>query len=197
VLIAGLSVAAGAGLAMPWLRLGSLSSHMAVHIAAMNVAAPLLAVLYGWRRPHGHVGAGRLWAAASCQIGVLWAWHLPSAHHVVAASATGSVVTHAGLLAAALWFWDSIARLHPPAQWHAIPALLLTGKLSCLLGALLVFAPRSIFDPAHSTALDDQQLAGLLMLAACPASYVLAGILTTLRCVGLRLTPPRPAPDPP
>ena len=67
----------------------------------------------------------------------------------------------------------------------------MTAKLFCLLGALLVLAPRPIY-AAHSgphhpvvpsglTALEDQQLAGLLMLAACALTYVAAGAIIAAR----------------
>jgi putative membrane protein len=191
VLTAALSVTAGTGLAAPWLSLGPMSSQMAIHIATMNVAAPLVAVLDGWWRPHRHVAAGRLWAAAACQIAALWAWHLPSTHHAGASSAIGAIVMHASLFATSLWFWSSVVRLHPPDLWHGILALLATGKLSCLLGGLLVFAPRSILDKSAPGYREDQQLAGLLMIAACPASYVVAGVLAALRFVGLFPAPVR------
>ncbi len=32
--------------------------------------------------------------------------------------------------------------------------------------------------------LEDQQLAGLLMIAACPLSYVVAGIVLTVQLIG-------------
>jgi putative membrane protein len=58
---------------------------------------------------------------------------------------------------------------------------LLTGKLSCLLGALLIFAPRILYTSGHQHSamanLTDQQLAGLLMIIACPLSYVTAGVV--------------------
>ena len=71
-------------------------------------------------------------------------------------------------------------------RWHAIPALLLTGKLVCLLAVLLVFAPRALYGTAHAhgvSALDDQHLAGLLMIAACPLSYLVAAIMITVALV--------------
>jgi putative membrane protein len=63
-------------------------------------------------------------------------------------------------------------------------ALLVSGKLFCLLAVLLVFAPR-FFYGAHGThshggmpvdQLADQHLAGLLMLVVCPLSYVAAAV---------------------
>jgi putative membrane protein len=68
--------------------------------------------------------------------------------------------------------------------------LLVTGKLFCLLGALLVFAPRSLYllqngHEAHfgPITIEDQQLAGLLMLLACPLSYLLAGVVIASRAI--------------
>lgn len=94
---------------------------------------------------------------------------------------------HASMFGAALWFWLSLIRLRPALEWQGILALLITGKLACLLAGLLVFAPRALLAGHHQAeqALDDQHLAGLLMILACPASYVLAGVLTAVRLVGV------------
>ena len=78
--------------------------------------------------------------------------------------------------------------LPEPRRWHALPALLLTGKLVCLLAALLVFAPRALYGASHQHAalmqpLDDQQLAGLLMIAACPLSYLVAAVVITVQLI--------------
>jgi putative membrane protein len=69
-------------------------------------------------------------------------------------------------------------------------ALLITGKLFCLLAALLVFSPRVLYPdalaahrhaPVAADLLSDQHLAGLLMLVLCPLTYVLAGVLIAER----------------
>jgi putative membrane protein len=87
---------------------------------------------------------------------------------------TAYAVMLATLLAAAVCFWGGILLLAARSRWQAIVALLATGKLACLLGALLIFARRPLF--VHAT-MDDQQLAGLLMVVACPLSYVLVGVV--------------------
>jgi putative membrane protein len=163
---------------------------MMMHIVAMSLLAPLLATGWALIAP-GRFASGReLWAATGLQISALWLWHLPAAHHFAAASAAGTLVMHASLLIVAIWFWLSLVRLRDAQQWHGILALLITGKLACLLAALLVFAPRAVL-AAHSyhdvtgRALDDQHLAGLLMIVACPASYVLAGVLIAVRLIGV------------
>jgi putative membrane protein len=88
-------------------------------------------------------------------------------------------VMHASLLVAAFCFWGLL--LSVSLRWQAIFLLVATAKLSCLLGALLIFAPRVLYTGAHHDStiadLSDQQLAGLLMIAACPLSYLTAGVV--------------------
>jgi putative membrane protein len=180
-------VAAALAVVIPFVTLGHLSSHMLLHIATMSVAAPLVAVAWTVLTPHRDAGARELWAATGLQIATLWIWHLPVAHHGVVSSDFGVIAMHASLFAAALWFWLSLIGLRPGQQWQGILALLITGKLACLLAGLLVFAPRAILAGHHQTApaLDDQHLAGLLMIVACPASYVLAGVVMATQLVGV------------
>jgi len=89
-----------------------------------------------------------------------------------------SLAAHGALFLSALFFWLSVVSSSRP--WSTMLALLVNGKLACLLGALLIFAPRLLIcAPQADTEtnvvdLTDQHLAGLLMIAACPLSYVLA-----------------------
>jgi putative membrane protein len=185
-----LAVAAGLAAILPFVTLGTLSRHMVMHIVAMSVLAPLLATGWALIAPGRSTGGRELWAATALQISALWLWHLPAAHYFAAASSGGTLAMHASLLITAIWFWLSLVRLRDAQQWQGILALLITGKLACLLAGLLVFAPRPIL-AAHSKhdvaglALNDQHLAGLLMIVACPASYVLAGVLMAVRLIGV------------
>jgi putative membrane protein len=92
------------------------------------------------------------------------------------------LVMHGSLLLAALWFWSAVVNATAGGQWRAITALLVTSKLFCLLGVLLTFASYPLYPAmAHHGGtthdpLADQQLAGLLMLAACPLSYLVAAV---------------------
>ena len=186
-LIAAIAFALGllAARALPFAGLGPLSSHMAGHILLMNVAAPAAALLISrqiWRQIRIPGGVA---APTAIQIAILWAWHTPAA---LGAAHTGGVAILAGLslFAVALWFWCAILAQRGAQSWRAILALLVTGKLFCLLGALTVFAPRILYphlshSPAAADGLNDQQLAGLIMLAACPLTYVLAGVVAAAR----------------
>jgi putative membrane protein len=174
----------GALAILPSSALGRFSAHMAAHIAAMNVIAPLcaIAIVAAARRA---MGSEAFWTATALQIVTLWAWHLPMAQHFSGHGLAGPLLMHGSLFLVALAFWTSLLRLHGRRRWHGVLGLLVTGKFSCLLAALLVFAPRPLYPSSHhlSDALVDQQLAGLLMITACPLSYVVAGIVMTVQLI--------------
>ena len=178
--------------------LGRFSAHMVVHIASMNVAAPLLAAWAVTHWPARGIRASWLWIATLVQIVLLWAWHSPVVHNVTAESAALGLTLHGALFLAALSFWFFLLTISAAARWQTIPALLLTGKLACLLAALLIFAPRTLYESAghllhgasHLPALDDQQLAGLLMITACPLSYLVAAVVITVQLIGRPQTSP-------
>jgi len=168
---------------------GPLSAHMLWHIALMNLAAPLFAIGLVRTWPAGLDRAAWLWVATLVQLALLWAWHAPPAHRAAAHSMPMSILMHASLFAAALAFWTLLMSMSARNRWLAIFSLLITGKLACLLGAILVFAPRALYDMGqghHGGApltLDDQQLAGLYMIVACPLSFVLAGVIIAAQAV--------------
>jgi putative membrane protein len=171
--------------------LGHFSAHMVVHIASMNVAAPLLAAWAMTHWPTRGIPASWLWIATLVQIGLLWTWHSPAVHNATAEPPALGLALHGTLFLAALSFWFSLLTISTAARWQTIPALLLTGKLACLLAALLIFAPRTLYEAAghlhgaaHLPALDDQHLAGLLMITACPLSYLVSAVIITVQLIG-------------
>jgi putative membrane protein len=168
-------------------ELGPLSSLMAQHLLVMNVIAPLAAAMLADRFA-GITGHRWVWVAGFIQIAALWMWHAPQLQRVAAASAVPHMIMLAALAVIATLYWAAVLRAQAQARWHSVGALLLTGKLACLLGGLLIFAPRDLFGlpglafgfcRAGPSTLEDQQLAGLLMIAACPLSYVVAGVAMT------------------
>jgi putative membrane protein len=186
--------------------LGHFSTHMVLHIASMNIIAPSVAALIVTYR---HIGGTRpfwLWTATLLQIVLLWTWHSPTVHHLLLQSAAAGLTFHAALLLAALFFWLSLLTVSAASRWQTIPALLLTGKLTCLLAALLIFAPRALYGFAGhlagaavhislSHALEDQHLAGLLMITACPLSYLVAAAIVTVQLITRAETSAAPMPD--
>ncbi|KFB10136.1 cytochrome c oxidase assembly protein [Nitratireductor basaltis] len=170
---------------------GFLTQHMATHIIAMNLVAPALALLL-LRLPKFHLTRAErgLWPALTCQLALLWGWHIPSVFAVAHHSMVLTGLMHTSLFACAIWFWAVVFHTADRSGWQSLSALLITGKLFCLLGVLLTFAPRPLYLPmgglpeAYPALLADQQLAGLLMLVACPLTYVLAAVIIAARWTG-------------
>lgn len=187
VLAAGLS-----GLSL-W-SAGPLAHHMGIHILLMNAVAPLIAVAAAAerRRPAGWLGSGRALASTSVvQIALLWAAHVPAIVEATMASSMLGAILSAALASSAFLFWTSVLAQRGGKSWQALVALLFTGKIFCLLAALLVFAPRLLYPgvaagdgSAAAGALADQQTAGLVMIAICPLTYVAAAIAITARWLG-------------
>lgn len=185
LVLAGLIAGHLAGMAM---NTGPLSSHMAQHIVVMNLVAPIAALLLlqapRSKRVH-HLdrqwpNSALVWAVVA-QVGALWTWHLPVVFTAAKSSPVLLAAMHLSLLAVALFFWVCIFSVQGNGRWKPIVALLVTGKLFCLLGALLIFAPRPLYALSQGASLGDQQLAGLLMIAACPLTYVVAGVVIAAR----------------
>jgi putative membrane protein len=176
---------------------GHLSAHMAQHILTMNLIAPIVAfglLRYGplgrISRRNPHEPGSWLALAVALQIGALWFWHAPGVFEWAMAGRWPAAFMHASLFLIALLFWVCVLGIGGHARWKPIAALLITGKLFCLLGVLFVFAPRALYDMpfahGHSLApstLADQQLAGLLMVAACPLTYIVAGVVIATRWI--------------
>jgi cytochrome c oxidase subunit 2 len=174
------------------LKLGPLSQHMLDHIALLGIAAPASA--WTLRRHLPRVTGRALAGLAVVQIALIWMWHLPP---VFSAAVQTSTLLHVAmtvsLYLAGLMFWCAIVGLAERHLWQAILALLVTGKLFCLFAAVLVFSPRLLYDvyaghthhaaQAAFSGLDDQQLAGLIMIAVCPLTYVAAGIAVAIRWI--------------
>ena len=168
---------------------GPRSAHMASHILMMNAIAPLTAIGWARFRSAGGIFASdrALIAGFVLQIGVLYAWHLPG---VVGNGESRPVfhgAMHLALLGSAFVFWAAILSLEGAALWRGIIALTLTGKLACLLGALLLLAPRLIDGGAGAgsdEALHDQRTAGLVMLAACPLCYLATAVHMVVKWLG-------------
>lgn len=165
---------------------GFFSRHMTIHIALMTVAAPVLAsLLLKLRYASAKSGSGStLFAATGLQIAFLFAWHSPLAIGFTMKGQTGALLMSVTLLGSALWFWLTIFKQTREHLWRAVIALLLTGKLFCLIAIVLIFAPRALYAVAASNMtieLADQQLAGLLMVTVCPISYVLAAVVLISR----------------
>jgi putative membrane protein len=116
---------------------------------------------------------------------VFWIWHTPAPY----ASALSSDLMYAAmqltLVASATCFWLAVRRSSAAA---AMGAILATTVQMGLLGAIITFAARPLYEPHYASALDwgvsaleDQQLAGITMWAPGSIAYLVAAM-----CIGWR-----------
>jgi putative membrane protein len=187
-------------------------AHMIQHELLMLVAAPLLVIgaplaTWSWslpvaaRRRAGRVtrsiGHSRAWRALASPVGA-WAahaiavcgWHLPAAFGAALSSVPVHDLQHASFLATALFFWWSLLRPHATRRDDGVAVLLLftTMLYTGALGALLAFSATPWYAdyPGHGTlsALEDQQLGGLIMWLPGGVVYAAAALALLARCIG-------------
>lgn len=186
------------------------SAHMVQHELMMLVAAPLLvlsrpsaALLRGNPRPIGRT-FGRVASAGGMRQGwsflasplaawtihavVLWTWHLPVLFEASLASTPVHILQHFSFLLVALLFWWSVLRSGQAGSGTAVLYLFTTALHAGGLGALLTFSPHVWYTPYLATApewglsaLEDQQLGGLIMWMPSGLVYVFAGLAAVTR----------------
>jgi putative membrane protein len=161
---------------------------------------PLIPFLWGlphsWRRPIGAVtrrnGFARSWqflslpfVAFALHAIALWTWHLPGPYQSTLDSELMHTLQHSSFIFSALLFWWTIFRVQRTELGYgsAVFYLFATALQTGALGALLTFAP-SLWYPDYATttaawgltALEDQQLGGLIMWIPGSIPYVIAGL---------------------
>ncbi len=117
-----------------------------------------------------------------------WLWHSPPLYAWALGADAAYWLMQATLLAASVLFWSSARQAAAPA---AALALLATLVQTGLLGALITFAARPLYEPHLLTTaawgltpLADQQLAGLIMWAPMAGFYLLAALAMVGRSLG-------------
>jgi putative membrane protein len=115
----------------------------------------------------------------------LWLWHIPAWFDATLHHEAIHALQHASFLGTALWFWHSIFR--GPRRvadygWGVLN-LFFTAVHSSVLGALITFAPHPWYQWYVSTAptrgfsaLEDQQLGGLVMWIPAGLVYIIAAL---------------------
>ncbi|MCT8999861.1 cytochrome c oxidase assembly protein [Chelativorans intermedius] len=190
-----------------------LAAHMAQHVVLMNLAAPLLAVsnpgptiVYAlprsWRRRLAMAVAWRpvrttwrflagVFIATMLQQVALWIWHTPGAIAAALHDDFVHVLMHGSLLAVAFLFWIAVSYPRDLGYGWSILALLVTAKLCGFLGVLMIFAPQPLYpayadrsEPWGISAVEDQQLAGLVMMPSAGAVYLIAATVLAIAWLG-------------
>ena len=197
-----------------------LSAHMVQHELLMVVAAPLLILgfpLVPWmfalplrlRRRVGLAARQRWFAVAwhslsrlnvawSLHAGAVIIWHVPVLYDLSVRSELAHSLQHSSFLATALLFWWAVLQPSARRRWGAaVVGLFAMATLTGGLGALLALADAPWYGAYGAaagrwglTALEDQQLAGLIMWMGGTISYLLAALLLTAEM--LRAPDPRP-----
>jgi putative membrane protein len=217
-----IALALGLGtLAVAWLGLipafvpGPFSAHMALHMAVVAIAAPLLALGLATSRldPVRRVPALMSAVPASIvELVVVWGWHTPALHHAARHSALAFTLEQGSFLSSALWLWCSALGGAPAERGErrgaGILALLLTSMHMTLLGALLALPPRVLYvhGPEHGAhgahdrdaaeaagrlrPLDDQHLGGAIMIVLGGAAYMAGGLWLATGLVRERIGAP-------
>lgn len=125
----------------------------------------------------------------------VWGWHAPALFNAARAGPWMHILQHASFLGTALLFWWSLLRPHPRRAMPggALIYLFTTMVHTGLLGGLFVFS-RTVWYPENSTgaaqwgwtALEDQQLGGLIMWIPGGLVYLAVALLLLARV----LSPP-------
>jgi putative membrane protein len=166
------------------------SARVAHHILLVAVAAPLLALAFADRELEVRIPLSWL---AGLHAATVWFWHVPDIYSAAIYSAVLYWLMQASLLGTGVLLWRGIfaERANIGA---AMLALLATVIQMGMLGALLTFAQKPLYQPHFLTTgpfglspLEDQQLAGLIMWVPAALPYLLAALLL----FAARLTPRR------
>lgn len=197
----------------------SFAVHMVQHEMLMVVAAPLLVlsrpleawvwalplrmrrtlaaafsaprVAYAWRRLTAPTSAWALHALA------LWVWHVPALFMAALANESLHVLQHTCFFASALVFWwAAFGRGSRAADATSIGLLFTTMLHTSALGLLLTFAPTPWYTHQAPglfglTALEDQQLGGLVMWVPGGFAYLAAVLVIVAAWLSPSRTPSR------
>jgi len=154
------------------------SARVLHHVLLIAGVAPLLAVAFPLRR----LPSFSLSALVGLQAIVLWVWHTPIPYEWGLATVPAYWLMQTSLLGSAWLLWRAV--LAPSTQTGAaLIALVTTVAQMGLLAALIVFAPRALYDVHVASTLAwglgplaDQQLAGLLMWVPASLPYLAVGL---------------------
>lgn len=162
------------------------SARVTHHVVLVAVAAPLLAL--PWRRSKlAHLLARGAAAVFILHTVLLWLWHAPAPYAAALADPVVFWVMELSLLGSAMALWRVI--LSPVAPIGRTLGLLLGSVVQMgMLGAVITFARTPLYD-AHRgvttawglSALQDQQLAGLIMWVPASLPYLAVALVLLAR----------------
>jgi len=154
------------------------------------------AVAPWWRklsRSHARPSGWAAWATAAflVQTTALWAWHAPAPYQWALRSEWVHSLQHATFLGTALFFWWAVIGARRRSLYGgAVLANFAAALQGIVLGAFMTFAGR-IWYPFYAdyvggslTALEDQQVAGVIMWGPGGAAYLVAAVMLFMAWLG-------------
>lgn len=179
--------AVGLGLISPICALGVslFSARVAQHMWLIFIAAPLIVLATATASVRPRLSP----LTSSAMFGaMLWTWHVPSLYALTFTSDLAYWLMHITLTGTALLLWQGLLLGPMDTLLQRLIAGFLTLTQMGLLGALLTLAPRPLYSPHVLTAdawglsaLEDQQLGGLIMWVPAGAVLVVACLSSVLR----------------
>ncbi|MGO4440934.1 cytochrome c oxidase assembly protein [Rhizobium sp. RAF56] len=160
------------------------------HLLLTSLAAPLIwqVMKVGWLNRCPAI------LPFAAHTSALWLWHVPVVYSFALSGSVQYWTMEIPLLLSALWLWREILDPDRPAG-AALVLCLATMLQMTVLGAWLTFAPHPIFAPHFATtelyglsALQDQQLAGLLVWVPASLPFAVAFLLRTGRVISASRT---------
>jgi putative membrane protein len=144
------------------------SARISQHMVLLLIAAPLVALGLP-RKGTQHSAYGMRFASLAFFV-LLWFWHMPNPYYATFTSSTFYWLMHVSLFGSAVWLWRELLHHAPEHTGEALLVGMLSSMQMGLLGAVLALAGHPLFEPHiltaplwHLTALQDQQLGGVVM----------------------------------
>jgi putative membrane protein len=192
---AGLAVLGLAWLGpLPGMVRSSFAAHMTLHMSVVGIGIPLLAAGIGsWVADRGWLRSQVALpiAVSVIDLVVVWGWHAPALHHAARTVPPMLVAEQASFAVVSLLVWlvalGSTMETRRSAALAGAMALFFTSMHMTLLGALVGLAPRPVYGehlqhaPGGLSALVDQQLGGIIMLAIGGVIYLAGGLMLMAR----------------
>jgi putative membrane protein len=177
--------ALAAGLVSPLcaLSVALFSARVAQHMWLTLIAAPLLALSFPSAAHRAALPKLTPFTAAGVFALALWVWHWPVLYALTFTSDVAYWAMHITMTGSAIVLWQSLLDVSNEHLLARVSAGFVTLTHMGMLGALITFAPRTLYTPHlltaptwGLTALEDQQLGGLVMWIPSGAVFLAAAL---------------------
>ncbi len=175
---------------LPRLAAVSFTTHMALHLGLVLMAAPLavFALARAGALGRDRLGVGAALGFSAVEMLVVWSWHAPALHAAAALNDGAFTLQQASFLLAGMLVWlPGVAGRGRAAAAAGTLAMLGSFTHMTMLGVLLALAPGPIYPPGLCggafglDALMDQRLGGVMMALGGGLVYLGAGIFFAAR----------------